>query len=75
MAEDFSYEITKNLGTVSTASSGWTTELNLIAWNGRPAKYDIRPWAPEHQKMGKGISLTKDELLSLRNLLNSIELD
>ena len=75
MSDSFSYEITKQLGSFSTSKSGWTTELNKISWSGRPAKYDIRSWAPEHEKMGKGITLTTEELKALRDLLNSIEID
>ena len=73
--DDFSYEIQKNLGTVSEGKGGWKLELNLVSWGGRPAKYDLRPWAPDHQKMGKGITLTQEELISMKNLLNSLELE
>lgn len=72
MADDFSFSIEDELGVISTSKSGWNLELNLISWGGRPAKYDIRSWDPEHKKMGKGITLTKEELSSLRELLNSI---
>ena len=48
-------------------------ELNIISWNGKEAKYDLREWSPDHEKMGKGVTLTNDELKSLRDLLNSIE--
>lgn len=69
MAEEFSYSIEKQLGVLSTSKSGWTVELNLISWNGRPAKYDIRSWAPGHEKMGKGIGLTKEELDALKGII------
>lgn len=72
MADDFSFSIEDKLGVISTSKSGWNLELNLISWGGRPAKYDIRSWDPEHKKMGKGITFTKEELSSLRELLNSI---
>lgn len=72
MADDFSFSIEDKLGVISTSKSGWNLELNLISWGGRPAKYDIRSWDSEHKKMGKGITLTKEELSSLRELLNSI---
>lgn len=74
MADDFSFTITESTGIISTAKTGWTTELNKVSWGGRPAKYDLRPWAPDHQKMGKGITLTNEELKNLRDLLNSIEI-
>ena len=68
MAEDFSFEIVQQLGTISSSKSGWTTELNLVSWGGRPAKYDVRSWSPDHKKMGKGITLTKEELAALAEL-------
>ncbi len=70
MADDFSFEITQSIGTVAEGKGGWNLELNLVSWGGRPAKYDIRSWSPDHQKMGKGITLTKEELESLKKLLN-----
>lgn len=69
---DFKYEIVEELGVISESSKGWTKELNLVSWNGAQPKYDIRDWAPDHQKMGKGITLTKDEALQLAELLNNI---
>ena len=73
MAE-IKYEIIENVGTVSESPKGWTKELNLISWNNREAKYDLRDWAPEHQKMGKGVTLTKEELKELRDILNDMNL-
>lgn len=69
---DIKYEIKENLGVISESSKGWKKELNLISWNGATPKYDIRDWAPEHEKMGKGITLTKEEVNQLRLLLNTI---
>ncbi|GAA0783586.1 YdbC family protein [Hathewaya limosa] len=71
---DIKYEIEKELGSISESPKGWKKELNLISWNGKEAKYDLRDWAPNHEKMGKGITLSIDELKSLKELLNSIEL-
>ncbi|MDN6168036.1 MAG: PC4/YdbC family ssDNA-binding protein, partial [Lactococcus lactis] len=56
---DFSYEIIESFGVLSQSPSGWTRELNLVSWNDRPAKYDIRDWSPDHEKMGKGLTYTK----------------
>ena len=73
MAGDFKFEITKNIGVLSSnPKTAWTRELNLVSWNGAPAKYDIRDWAPTHDKMGKGISLTSEELENLKQLLASL---
>lgn len=68
------YDIQENIGTLSESNKGWTKELNLISWNGRAPKYDLRDWAPEHEKMGKGITLSKEELKKLRDVLNGMEL-
>ena len=71
MAE-FRFEITEELGVLSESKSGWAREVNLVSWNGAKPKLDIRDWAPDHEKMGKGISLTADEVKALRELLDSI---
>lgn len=68
MAE-FSFEILENIGVLSESSKGWTKELNLISWNGGSPKYDIREWAPGHEKMGKGVTLTVEEAERLKELL------
>lgn len=70
---DFKYEITQELGILSESKSGWTRELNLVSWNGAAPKYDIRDWAPGHEKMGKGISLNGEELNKLKQLLDDIK--
>ncbi|MDU1443146.1 YdbC family protein [Clostridium cochlearium] len=71
---DIKFEIKETLGVISESSKGWTKELNLISWNGRDPKYDLRDWAPEHEKMGKGITLSKEELKELRDMLNKMNL-
>ena len=75
MADDFSYEIVKNVGTISEGKGGWKLEVNLVSWGGREPKYDIRSWSPDHQKMGKGVTLTKDDMQALKALLASATLD
>lgn len=67
---DFQYEIVEELGVLSTSAKGWTKELNKISWNGGVPKYDIRDWAPEHDKMGKGVTLNDEEFAALKELLN-----
>lgn len=74
MAE-FSYEIVQSFGVISEGSGGWTKELNLISWNGKEPKYDIRDWAPDHEKMGKGVTLTADDAKALKELLADIDFD
>lgn len=73
MAE-FKYEIVERIAVLSTGVNGWERQLNLISWNDRPAKYDIRDWAPDGNKMGKGISLSHDEIAVLKGILEELEL-
>ena len=67
---DFKYDIVKHIGVLSENVKGWTKELNLISWNGAAPKYDIRDWAPEHEKMGKGVTLTAEEIQKLKEILS-----
>lgn len=69
---EIKYEITKHIGVLSESAKGWTKELNLISWNGREPKYDIRDWSPEREKMGKGVTLSVDELDKLKIILVEI---
>lgn len=71
---DIKFEIKETVGVLSEGSKGWLKELNLMSWNDKEAKYDIREWAPEHSKMGKGVTLTTDELRKLKDLLNKMDL-
>ena len=70
MAADFKYDIVEEIGVLSENAKGWRKELNLISWNGAAPKYDIREWAPDHEKMGKGVTLTKEELSALKKLID-----
>lgn len=71
---EIKYEMVKKIGVLSKAGSGWTKELNLISWNDREPKYDLRDWSADGEKMGKGITLSREELSALKELLNKIEL-
>ena len=73
MAE-FKYEITESIAVLYKSANGWERQMNLVSWNGREPKYDIRDWAPDGSKMGKGISLTHDELSILKGILDELEL-
>ena len=70
MANDFSYEIVEHIAVLSTSKTGWTKELNLISWNGRTPKYDIREQSPEHEKMGKGVTLSDEEFTKLKEIMS-----
>jgi len=73
MAE-FKFEIQKQIGELSESPKGWKKELNLVSFNERPAKYDIREWSPEHEKMSKGLTFTEEEIVKLKDLLNSLDI-
>ena len=66
---DFKYEIVEELGILSENAKGWRKELNLISWNGAAPKYDIRDWSPEHEKMGKGVTLSEEEVQNLKKII------
>ncbi len=70
-----SFEIMEEIGDLSTASNGWRKQLTLTGWNGRTPKFDLRSWDPEHQAMTKGLTLTKAELLNLRDILDNMDFD
>lgn len=74
MAE-IKYEILRELGIISYGTKGWAKEVNLVSWNERKPKIDIRDWDETHEKMGKGITLTKEEAIELKNILNKIDWD
>lgn len=70
MAQEFKYEILNNIGTLSENGS-WSKELNRISWNGKEPKYDLRDWSENHEKMGKGITLSEDELRKLKEIIDA----
>ncbi len=73
MAE-VTFEIKEKIGLISESPKGWKKEINLVSWNNGKPKYDIREWDPSHQKMGKGVTFTIEEVKKLKDLLNSITL-
>lgn len=71
----FSYEIMETVAVLSEGTKGWQKELNLISWNGRDPKYDIRDWSENHEKMGKGITLSTEEVRALKTALERFEVE
>ena len=72
---DITFEIKKHFGVLGEDYRGWTKEVNWISWNNRKPKLDIRDWDPEHAKMGKGVTLSKEEVLKLKELLDGLDWD
>lgn len=66
---EIQYEIVKQIAVLSTGDSGYTKEINLISWNGKEPKYDIRSFSPNREKCGKGITLNADEAAALLKAL------
>ena len=74
MAE-LKFEITERIGVLSENAKGLTKELNKVSWNEREPKYDLREWNPDHSRMGKGITLTDEEVETLKAILNGEEIE
>lgn len=75
MSYKVSWKILKEIAVLETSQNGWTKEINLVSWNGNEAKYDVRWWSPNKNRLGKGMTLTPGELGKLRDVLPSIPED
>ena len=71
---EISFVLKEHFGVLSSNEKGWTRELNLVSWNGKPEKYDIRDWCENHTRMRRGITLNREETAALSRLLNSLDL-
>lgn len=71
--DDFVFEIKENLGILRKSNTGWTREFNVVSWNGSAPKYDIRDWAPDHTKMTRGVTLTREELMQISTWFSARE--
>ena len=71
---EIKYEIIEKIGVLTESGRGWRKELNLISWNDRVPKYDLREWSPDGEKMGKGITLSKEDLAALKEILDGMDL-
>ena len=67
--KEIQYEIVKEIAVLSASDSGYTKEINLISWNGKEPKYDVRSFSPNREKCGKGITLNADEAAALLEAL------
>lgn len=70
---DLKYDIIENIAVLSESPKGWTKELNLVSWNSRDPKYDLRDWSPDKTKMGKGVTLTEEDLQNLKKALHELD--
>ncbi len=69
---DITFDIEELFGVLSESARGWTKEFNKVSWNGGKAKYDLRDWSPDHEKMGKGVTLTEEEARALYEILKEV---
>ena len=67
--KEIQYEIVKEIAVLSKGDSGYTKEINLISWNGREPKYDIRSFSPNREKCGKGITVGQQILVTTNSTL------
>ena len=66
---EIEFKLVEKLGVLDTHKSGWAREVNIVAWNGKPPKFDIRDWDPEHERMSRGITLHEREAVKLAKIL------
>lgn len=71
--QEITFEIEEHFGVINVSPTGWKKELNLVSWNGNVAKYDLREWDEDHSHMSKGVTLFKDEVKALTEILNSLQ--
>ena len=71
---DFKYEIVKKIGVLGESNNGWKKEVNIISWNERKPKLDIRDWDENHERMGRGITLNREEVEKLKELLTQMDM-
>lgn len=65
---DVTFEIVEHIGVLGNFDTGWTKELNLVAWNGGVPRYDIREWSPDHRRMSRGITFEEKEMRLILSL-------
>jgi hypothetical protein len=72
---DLIFEIKRNVGIIGEGTKGWKKEVNIVSWNQRKPKLDIRDWNETHEKMGRGITLSRGEVIKLKELLDEVDLE
>ena len=69
---EVTFELEEHIGVIAVTPTGWKKELNMVAWNGGSAKYDIRDWDEDHTHMGRGITMNREEVKTLSELLSGL---
>ena len=68
------FEVAEHFGIIGPSPTGWKKELNMVSWNGNQPKYDLREWDEDHTHMSKGVTMNRDEVRSLTEILNGLQL-
>lgn len=73
--KEIKFEFIEHISVLSEDKrTGWRKELNLVSWNNKMPKYDIRSWSPDYTEMSKEVTLSKDELSNLRTTIDTLVL-
>lgn len=70
---DLNFQIVKHIGVIGEGKEGWKKEVNVVSWNERKPKLDIREWDENHEKMKKGITLNEVEMENLKSILSDLD--
>ena len=68
---EISFDIVEEIGLLTTYTTGWSKELNLVSWNGGAPKYDIRDWSPDHLRMSRGVTLHEKEMRFILDMMRN----
>lgn len=68
---EISFDIVEEIGVLTTYTTGWSKELNLVSWNGGAPKYDIRDWSPDHLRMSRGVTLHEKEMRFILDVMRN----
>ncbi len=71
---EITYDLQEHIGVIGVSATGWKKELNMVAWNGNAAKFDLREWDEDHSHMSKGITMNHEEAKALSELLTGISI-
>lgn len=74
--EKQNFEIIGKTNVISESENGdWNLEANLVSWFKHAPKLEIRKWSEDHLKMSKGLRLSKEEAIKLRDILVSLNIE
>lgn len=68
---DIVFEIKEHIGVIENFPTGWTKEINMVSWNGAPAKVDIRDWDKDHERMSRGVTLTEENMGKIMEMMKN----